>query len=101
MGLLRSLRCLAHVLALTAEVVCPPGAPLVLRGPAPDAGGDPVLERPGQAGLPRRQARQIRCASAIWRSAGPAVPTGKNSSGSACLQASRQVARTVIIRRCA
>jgi hypothetical protein len=44
------------------------------------------------------QARQIRFASPIWTSAGPVVPIGKNSSGSASWQAalSRQVARAVI-----
>ena len=44
------------------------------------------------------QLRQARLACSIWRSAAPAVPTGKNRSGSASRQAasSRQLARTVI-----
>jgi len=58
----------------------------------------PFSRAQARHGVRAGQARQIRFASLIWRSAGPVAPIGKNRSGSAWRQAasSRQVARAVI-----
>src|SRR5712672_1428889 len=50
-------------------------------------------------GVRTGQVWQIRLALSTWRSAGPAVPNGKNRSGSTCRQAasSRQSARSMSI----
>jgi len=55
----------------------------------------PFSRAQARHGVRAGQARQIRFASLIWRSAGPVAPIGKNRSGSAWRQAAslRQVAR--------